>query len=136
MYAYRQPETVKDRQGGQHGFPHDTILRDSADFIRKAVDGIVGKMTWSKLYDLTEVKAATPSQTPKWIGSIVPPPLMVRTDPDPDADMLSTYPYLGYGNLVDVCDELTGKDGKRWYFVRIAGKHFGYVPGDCVETVN
>ena len=99
------------------------------------VDGIVGKMTWSKLYDLTEIKAATPSQTPKWIGSIVPPPLMVRTDPDPDADMLSTYPYLGYGNLVDVCDELTGKDGKRWYFVRIAGKHFGYVPGDCVETV-
>lgn len=100
------------------------------------VDGIVGKMTWGKLYDLTEIKAATPSQTPKWIGSIVPPPLMVRTDPDPDADMLSTWPYLGHGNLVDVCDELTGKDGKRWYFVRIAGKHFGYVPGDCVETVN
>ena len=99
------------------------------------VDGIVGKMTWGKLYDLTEVKAATPSQDPKWIGSIVPPPLMVRTDPDPDADMLSTWPYLGHGNLVDVCDELTGKDGKRWYFVRIAGKHFGYVPGDCVETV-
>lgn len=100
------------------------------------VDGIVGKMTWGKLYDLTEIKAATPSQDPKWIGSIVPPPLMVRTDPDPDADMLSTWPYLGYGNLVDVCDELTGKDGKRWYFVRIAGRHFGYVPGDCVETVN
>lgn len=100
------------------------------------VDGIVGAMTWGKLYDLTEIKTATPSQDPKWIGSIVPPPLMVHTDPDPDADMLSTWPYLGYGNLVDVCDELTGRDGKRWYFVRIAGKHFGYVPGDCVEMVN
>lgn len=32
-----------------------------------------------------------------------------------------------YGNLVDVCDVVNATDGSRWYYVRIAGKYYGFV---------
>ena len=39
-----------------------------------------------------------------------------------DKQTLPDWPHLGKDNLVDVCDE----DG-RFYYVRIAGKYFGFV---------
>ena len=88
------------------------------------VDGVVGSATWAKLNALTEI-----SKEPKWVGSINPPPLPVRTAPNESAELLADWPYLGYGNLVDVCAEVGN-----WCYIRIAGKHFGYVPAENVKA--
>ena len=88
------------------------------------VDGVVGPATWTRLDALTEL-----SKEPKWVGSITPPPLPVRTAPEESAELLAEWPYLGYGNLVDVCGEVGD-----WCYVRIAGKYFGYVPAENVKA--
>lgn len=88
------------------------------------VDGVAGPATWAKLDELTEV-----SKDPKWVGSINPPPLPVRVAPSESAELLAEWPYLGQGNLVDVCAEVGD-----WCYVRIAGKHFGYIPTENVKA--
>ena len=95
------------------------------------VDGVVGQKTWSKLKSL--ISSKQPSKNPKWVGSINPPPLPVRKSADPNAGLMEGWPYLAHGNLVDVCDEVTGSDGRPWYYVRIAETYFGYVPWEYVE---
>lgn len=86
-------------------------------------DGVVGPATWKKLDELTEI-----SKEPKWVGSINPPPLPVRVAPSENAELLVEWPYLGHGNLVDVCAEVGD-----WCYIRIAGKYFGYVPAEYVK---
>ena len=51
----------------------------------------------------------------------------VRVSPDANAALLPEYPSLNPGNLVDVYDEVTNKNGNKWYYVGIANKYFGYV---------
>lgn len=87
-------------------------------------DGIVGPATWAKLNALTE-----PDREPKWVGSINLPPLPVRSAPSESAELLPDWPYLGQGNLVDVCGEIGD-----WCYVQIAGKYFGYVPTETVKA--
>lgn len=87
-------------------------------------DGVVGPATWKKLDELTEV-----SKDPKWVGSITLPPLPVRVVPNESAELLTEWPYLGHGNLVDVCAEIGA-----WCYIRIAGEHFGYVPAKYVTV--
>lgn len=62
------------------------------------------------------------STVPKWIGEaygmeIIP----VYVDPTA-TKQLPSWPNLGVGNLFDVCDE-TGN----YYYIRIAGKYFGWI---------
>lgn len=87
-------------------------------------DGIVGPATWTKLDELTEL-----SKEPKWVGSITLPPLPVRSAPSESAELLPDWPYLGHGNLVDVCSEIGD-----WCYIRIAGKYFGYIPAENVKA--
>ena len=62
------------------------------------------------------------SRTPKWVGECyglakVP----IYSKPDPKSARCS-YPTLATGNLFDVCDE-----SGNWYYIRIAGNHWGYI---------
>ena len=45
-------------------------------------------------------------------------------------DTITSYPSLGKGDLVDVCDE---EDG--WYYVRIADKFYGFVDKKYIDKV-
>ena len=66
--------------------------------------------------------------TPKWVGEATVNGLNVRTGPGTNYSKLAAWPQLGKGNLVDVCDSVSG-----WYYVRIATKHYGWVSASYLK---
>lgn len=62
------------------------------------------------------------SRTPKWVGEcygLAKVPIYSKPDPK---SARCTYPTLATGNLFDVCDE-----SGNYYYIRIAGSHWGYI---------
>ena len=77
----------------------------------------------------------TPSKTPKWVGKVTATKLNVRTWAGTENAQLKSYPTLAKGNLVDVCDTVKAKDKSDWYYIRIAGKYFGFVSAKYIKKV-
>lgn len=73
------------------------------------------------------------SKTPKWVGKVTANTLNVRTWAGTEYAQLKSYPTLAKGNLVDVCDTIKAKDGASWYYIRIAGKYFGFVSAKYIK---
>jgi len=44
-----------------------------------------------------------------------------------ESPVIKKWPLLREGNLVDICDTIKASDGSEWYYVRIAGKYYGFV---------
>lgn len=109
---------------GDFGPATEKALKGFQKLYGLEVDGVAGPATWNKLNELTEI-----SKEPKWVGSITLPPLPVRSAPSESAELLPDWPYLGQGNLVDVCGEVGA-----WCYIRIAGKYFGYIPAENVKA--
>lgn len=59
----------------------------------------------------------------------------VRTWAGNENSCITSYPELNKGNLVDVCDTIKADDKTSWYYVRIAGKYFGFVPAKDIQKV-
>ena len=63
------------------------------------------------------------SETPEAVAEVYGKAVVtVYSMPDESAKVLKAWPELGVGNLVDICDEY-----EDWYYIRIAGKHFGWL---------
>ena len=75
------------------------------------------------------------SKTPKWVGKVTANTLNVRTWAGTENAQLKSYPTLAKGNLVDVCDTIKAKDKSDWYYIRIAGKYFGFVSAKYIKKV-
>lgn len=75
------------------------------------------------------------SKTPKWVGKVTANTLNVRTWAGTEYAQLKSYPTLAKGNLVDVCDIIKAKDKADWYYIRIAGKYFGFVSAKYIKKV-
>lgn len=75
------------------------------------------------------------SKTPKWVGKVTANTLNVRTWAGTEYAQLKSYPTLAKGNLVDVCDTIKAKNGASWYYIRIAGKYFGFVSAKYIKKV-
>ena len=78
-------------------------------------------------------KDSRPSKTRKWVGMINKDGVNVRTGAGTKKPLLESYKKLNKGNLVDVCDTVTASKGAAWYYIRIAGKHYGYVHSRFVD---
>ena len=92
------------------------------------VDGIAGKNTITKLDSvITSQTAKKLSKTPKWVGKVTANSIPVRVAAGKENARLKDYPTLNKGNLVDVCDSAKSSGGNTWYYIRIAGKYFGFV---------
>ena len=78
---------------------------------------------------------AAPSKTPKWVGKVTASELNVRTWAGTENAQIKSYPTLSKGNLVDVCDTVKAKDKSDWYYIRIAGKYFGFVSAKYIKKV-
>ena len=76
-----------------------------------------------------------PSKTPKFVGKVTANSLNVRTWAGTENARLKSYPMLAKGNLIDVCDTVKAKDGNPWYYIRIAGKYFGFVSAKYIKKV-
>nr|DAG73362.1 MAG TPA: PlyB like endolysin [Caudoviricetes sp.] len=75
------------------------------------------------------------SKTPKFVGKVTANSLNVRTWAGTENPQLRSYPTLAKGNLIDVCDTVKAKDGSSWYYIRIAGKYFGFASAKYIEKV-
>ena len=75
------------------------------------------------------------SQVPKFVGKVRANRLNVRSWAGQNYPNIQSYPELVYGNLVDICDIVKAADGTTWYYIRIAGKIFGFVYSIYVERV-
>lgn len=73
------------------------------------------------------------NKAPKWVGKVTATELNVRTWPGVENETIRSWPKLLKGNLVDVCDTLKDGNGDNWYYIRIAGKYFGFVSAKYVS---
>lgn len=84
----------------------------------------------------TESKPSTSggiNKSPKWVGKVTASSLNVRSWAGTEHANIKSYPLLYKGNLVDVCDTVKAKDGGSWYYVRIAGKIYGFVSAEYID---
>lgn len=81
------------------------------------VDGIVGKETIAKLEAVKKTKTVKAATTT----------VNVRTGAGTQYSNLKVWPTLSKGNRVDVISTVKSVTGANWYYVRIAGKYYGYV---------
>lgn len=91
----------------------------------------------AKVADIKE-EESTPnsglSRTPQYVGAATTL-VNVRTWAGKENPRIKSWPQLGEGNLVDVCDTVKAADGADWYYVRIAGKIYGFVSAKYIKRV-
>jgi hypothetical protein len=88
-----------------------------------------------------DVKPVEPSKptvinkTPQWVGEVTADVLNVRTWAGTEYPNIKSWPILKKTNLVDVCDTINDSKGNPWYYIRIAGKYYGFVSAKYIKRV-
>lgn len=72
---------------------------------------------------------------PKYVAKVTATRLNVRTWAGTEYPNIKSYPYLNYGNLVDVCDTVKDKAGADWRYIRIAGNYYGFASAKYLQRV-
>ena len=75
------------------------------------------------------------SKTPKWVGKVTTVELNVRSWPGTENPKIKKWPLLKKNNLIDVCDTIKASDNTDWYYIRIAGKYYGFVSATFIRRV-
>lgn len=127
---------------GEFGTGTDIAVRRFQMKNGLTIDGQYGPASKTKLVVLYNAKVGgnsseskNPSKTPKWVGMVNTAELNVRIGAGTGNSKLAAYPLLKQRNLVDVCDTVYAADGTDWYYIRIAGKYFGYVCAKYISKV-
>lgn len=69
-----------------------------------------------------------------FIGKVTASVLNVRTWAGTEYPQIKSYPTLNRGNLVDVMNYTQkANDGSEWYYIRIAGKFYGFVSASYIQ---
>lgn len=112
-------DVVKDRSGADWYY-----IRINGSIYGFAYASYVGKVAQST----TGSTISAPNKTPRWVGRVNGDIVNVRKGAGTEYANLISYPVLGFGNLVDVCDTVKATNGDEWYYIRIDGK-LGYKYG-------
>lgn len=112
----------------------DILLNDSHHVAIAVTSGSESGDTSTNTTTKTNA-STTLSKTPKFVGKVTANSLNVRTWAGTENTQLKSYPTLAKGNLIDVCDTVKAKDGNPWYYIRIAGKYFGFASAKYIEKV-
>jgi len=80
-----------------------------------------------------EKKSGGISKDPSWEGRVTASALNVRTWAGTRYPRIKTYPMILKGTRVEVCDSVKASDGSIWYYVRIAGRIYGFVHSSYIE---
>lgn len=99
-----------------------------------AIDGYVWIDYGTEEQTSTET-AVKLNKTPKYVGKVTATELNVRSWAGAENPKIKKWPLLKKGNLVDVCDTIKAADGTSWYYIRIAGKYFGFVSTKYIKKV-
>lgn len=71
-----------------------------------------------------------------YTGQVTASSLNVRTWAGAEYPNIKKYPTLNKGNKVDVMNfTQKAKDGVSWYYIRIAGKYFGFVSAKYIKKI-
>lgn len=73
------------------------------------------------------------NKTAKCTGTVSCDSLNVRTWAGTEYPQISSYPVLGKGNRVEICDVVKDSKGGKWYYVYIAKKAYGFVSADYMN---
>lgn len=90
---------------------------------------------WSIVATDGNTGSSAPSKERKFVGKVTADVLNIRKGAGTGYKNLVSYPTLNKGNLVDVCDTVKASDGSDWYYIRIAGKYFGYASAKFIQKV-
>ena len=74
-----------------------------------------------------EKKSVGISKDPSWEGRVTASVLNVRTWAGIRYPRIKTFPTITRGTKVEVCDNVKASDGSTWYYIRIAGRIYGFV---------
>lgn len=94
---------------------------------------VANAVSAEKQDDPASTGSETLNKTPKCVGKVTASELNVRTWAGTSNPCIKAYPLLKKGNLVDVCDTETADDGSKWYYIRIAGKYYGFVHSSYIQ---
>ena len=75
----------------------------------------------------------TLSKEEQWVGKVTANALNVRSWAGTSYANIQSYPLLKKGNLVSVCETVYDGCGSAWFYVKIAGKYYGFVSAEFVE---
>lgn len=75
------------------------------------------------------------NKTPKWVGKVTTAELNVRSWSGTENPKIKKWPLLKKNNLIDVCDTIKASDDTDWYYIRIAGKYYGFVSSAFINRV-
>ena len=75
------------------------------------------------------------SKEPSWEGRVTASALNVRTWAGIRYPRIKTYPTIARGTRVEVCDSVKASDGSTWYYIRIAGRIYGFVHSSYITKV-
>ena len=75
------------------------------------------------------------SKEPSWTGRVTAAALNVRTWAGTGYPRIKTYPMILKGTRVEVCDSVKASDGSTWYYIRIAGRIYGFVHSSYISKV-
>ena len=118
-------DTIKDKDGDPWYFVK--ISGDKGDKYGFVSAAYITKQESSTPNDTTMKDDGIITKEPQWVGRVTADSLNVRTWAGTNNPNIKSWPTLGFGNLVDVCDVVNANDGSRWYYVRIDGRIFGFV---------
>ena len=123
-------ETIKDKSGD--AWYYVKITGNQGEKYGFVAAEYITKQTTSK--PNTEMKDdGVISKTPQWTGKVTADVLNVRSWAGTNNPLIRSWPKLNRGNLVDVCDVVNATDGSRWYYIRIAGKYYGFVSAQYIK---
>ena len=95
----------------------------------------VSKSEVNKTSQTSSVPSKVPSKTPVCVGKVTAVLIDVKTWAGAEYNNIKSWPQLAKGNLVDICDTVKDSKGKAWYYVRIAGKYYGFVHSAYLKRV-
>ena len=98
-----------------------------------AIDGYVW-IDYGTVADQESTETAVQlNKAPKWVGQVTAAELNVRSWPGAENPKIKKWPLLKKNNLVDVCDTIKASDDTDWYYIRIAGKYYGFVSAAFIK---
>ena len=92
-------------------------------------------LTATSKTNFTVSKKISPNKEPKFVGRVIADLLYVRAWAGTENDPIKSWPQLAETNLIDVCDSIQDSKGNTWYYIRIAGKYYGFSMAKYIKKV-
>ena len=110
-----------DEEDAGTGKKETTVKKDEV----KTSGGTISKAKSSSKFTVTG--SGTPNKTEVFVGKVTAGLLNVRSWAGTSNPKIKSYPLLAKGNMISVCDSILANDKTEWYYVKIAGKYYGFV---------